>query len=110
MCVTEEGSGTLPSLFERKPNLLYMLRQERRRKTREAVKDLEKARKLPEFKAMALYFSRLERNQEEYLLLKDGKHPDEKKTAEYNHFLEDMKTYIGLEQRVEYLESLKPKK
>ncbi len=84
-----------------------MTRQQLRKQHRDAVKNLAKAKKTIEYKAMTEYFAKLPK--EDYLLLKDGKHTDPKAQKTYARFTADMKDFIALEARVEYCESLLPK-
>lgn len=83
-----------------------MIRQQLRRELREAIKDLRKAEKTPLFRAMTRYFNSLPA--EDYELLKELKHTNEKKQNEFNGFARAMKGYVELQTRVEYLQSLRP--
>lgn len=87
-------------------NKWFMIRQRYRAELREAIKSLQKAEKTPLFKAMTKYFNSL--SAEDYDLLKELKHTNEKKQNEFNGFARAMKGYVELKTRVEYLQSLRP--
>lgn len=83
-----------------------MLRQERRFKLREVEKKIKKIEKMSEFKATKDFFNTLK--EEDYKLLSDGTHPDQKLTAFFKRYQGNMKYLVALTQERELLLALSP--
>ncbi len=81
-----------------------MNRQQLRFQIRETTKSIKKAQKTREYKSMIHYFDKLPK--EEYILLDKGEHTDPKKQLEFKRYMDDMKTFVGLQTKLEYLANM----
>ena len=82
-----------------------MIRQELRFKIRETTKKLKKTEKTLEFKATRDFFATL--NEEDYKLLQENTHPDQKLTAFYKRYHGNMGYIVSLQEELHRLLALR---
>lgn len=82
-----------------------MIRQELRFKIRETTKKLKKVEKTLEFKATRDFFASLK--EEDYELLKANTHPDQKLTAVYKRYSDNLGYVVNLQKELHTLLALR---